>query len=141
MNKTYRNVALAAGGILVGAVAAAMLKRRTGEQGIIAQVLTARMSPDQVYACLGRQPSIFNHALKVNGDVVIDFSDDMRVIEWHVPEDMSLDGRLALIAAPGGRGTELHIAMRGEKYDVKDIVRRMKAILETGEYPVGERHR
>ena len=140
MNKTYRNVAIAAGGILVAAVAGSMLKRRAGDHGLIAQVMTVMLSPDQTYARLGREPALLNRALKVDGDVVIDFSDDMRVMEWSVPSDPSLDGRLALIAAPGDRGTELHIAMRGEKYDVKDVVRRLKAILETGEYPIGERY-
>ena len=48
--------------------------------------------------------------------------------------------RLELRDAPGGRGTEVHLAMRGlGKYDVKEVLRRAKALLEAGEIPTGRR--
>lgn len=47
---------------------------------------------------------------------------------------------LELRDAPGGRGTEVHLAMRGlGKYDIKEVLRRAKALLEAGEIPTGRR--
>lgn len=49
--------------------------------------------------------------------------------------------RLELRDAPGGRGTEAYLTMRGlGKYGVKDALRRAKALLETGEIPTGRRY-
>lgn len=49
--------------------------------------------------------------------------------------------RLEVRDAPGGRGTELHLGMRGAaKYDVLDVLRRAKALLEAGEIPTGRRY-
>jgi hypothetical protein len=48
--------------------------------------------------------------------------------------------RLELRDAPGERGTEVHLSMRGlGKYAIKDVLRRMKALLECGEIPTGRR--
>lgn len=48
--------------------------------------------------------------------------------------------RLEIRDAPGGRGTEVHLAMRGiGKYEIKDVLRRAKALLEAGEIPTGRR--
>lgn len=140
MNTTYRNVAIAASGILIVTVAGSLLKRRASSSTMVAQVLTVRMSRDNAYAALARDPSLFTTALQCEENITLDFSDDMRVVEWSVPSNHQLDGRLALIAAPAGRGTELHIAMRGEKYEVKDVVRKLKALLEAGEIPTGARY-
>lgn len=47
---------------------------------------------------------------------------------------------LELCDAPDGRGTEIYLTMRGVgKYGVKDVLRRAKALLETGEIPTGRR--
>lgn len=49
--------------------------------------------------------------------------------------------RLELRDAPGGRGTEMHLSMRGlGKYEIKDVLRRAKALLEAGEIPTGRRY-
>lgn len=49
--------------------------------------------------------------------------------------------RMELRDAPGGRGTEVYLTMRGlAKYGVKDVLRRAKALLETGEIPTGRRY-
>lgn len=43
--------------------------------------------------------------------------------------------------APGRRGTEVHLGMRGlGEYDIKEVLRRMKALLEAGEIPTGRRY-
>lgn len=43
--------------------------------------------------------------------------------------------------APGGRGVEVHLGMRGiGKYQIKEVLRRMKALLEAGEIPTGRRY-
>ena len=48
--------------------------------------------------------------------------------------------RLEVRDAPADRGTEIHLTMRGVgKYAIKDILRRAKALLETGETPTGRR--
>lgn len=49
--------------------------------------------------------------------------------------------RMELREAPGGRGTEIYLSMRGlGKYGIKEILRRAKALLETGEVPTGRRY-
>lgn len=54
---------------------------------------------------------------------------------------LGLIERLEVCEAPGGRGTEVHLAMRGlGKYEVKDVLRRVKALLEAGEIPTGRRY-
>ena len=46
--------------------------------------------------------------------------------------------RLELHDAPHGRGTEVHLGMRGlGKYEIKEVLRRVKALLEAGEIPTG----
>jgi hypothetical protein len=53
---------------------------------------------------------------------------------------LGLIERLELHDAPAGRGTEIHLAMRGiGKYEVKEVLRRAKALLEAGEIPTGRR--
>ncbi len=48
--------------------------------------------------------------------------------------------RLELRDAPAGRGTELELEMRGYgKYAAKEVLRRAKALIETGEIPTGGR--
>lgn len=48
---------------------------------------------------------------------------------------------LELTDAPDGRGTEMHLTMRGVgKYAVKEVLRRAKALLETGEIATGRRY-
>lgn len=49
--------------------------------------------------------------------------------------------RLEVHDAPGNRGTEIHLAMRGiGKYEIKEVLRRVKALLEAGEIPTGRRY-
>ncbi|MFN2449347.1 MAG: hypothetical protein ABR508_06070 [Candidatus Baltobacteraceae bacterium] len=48
--------------------------------------------------------------------------------------------RLEVRAAPGRRGTEIYLTMRGiGKYATKDILRRAKSLLEAGEIATGRR--
>lgn len=48
--------------------------------------------------------------------------------------------RLELRDAPGERGTELYLSMRGVgKYGVKEVLRKAKALIESGEIPTGRR--
>ena len=49
--------------------------------------------------------------------------------------------RLEVREAPGERGTEIYLTMRGiGKYATKEILRRAKALLEAGEVPTGRRY-
>lgn len=49
--------------------------------------------------------------------------------------------RLEVRDAPGSRGTEIYLSMRGAgKYEIKEILRRIKALLEAGEVPTGRRY-
>lgn len=49
--------------------------------------------------------------------------------------------RLEVHDAPGNRGTEIYLAMRGAgKYEIKEVLRRVKALLEAGEIPTGRRY-
>ena len=49
--------------------------------------------------------------------------------------------RVEVRDAPASRGTEVFLSMRGTgKYAIKDILRRIKSLLETGEIPTGRRY-
>lgn len=49
--------------------------------------------------------------------------------------------RLEVSDAPDARGTEVRLAMRGlGKYEIKEVLRRAKALLEAGEIPTGRRY-
>ncbi len=53
---------------------------------------------------------------------------------------LGLIERLEVRDAPADRGTEVHLSMRGVgKYEVKEVLRRAKALLEAGEIPTGRR--
>ena len=82
---------------------------------------------------------VIARALGSDRGVSVQMGEDRFTIEWFHAEHPHRNGRLALIPAPTNRGTELHIVMRGAKYDVKDVVRKIKALVETGEIPTGER--
>lgn len=54
---------------------------------------------------------------------------------------LGLIDRVEVREAPGGRGTEVHLSMRGlGKYNIKDVLRRAKALLEAGEIATGRRY-
>lgn len=49
--------------------------------------------------------------------------------------------RLEIRDAPAGRGTEIYLTMRGVgKYALKEVLRRVKALLEASEIPTGRRY-
>lgn len=55
--------------------------------------------------------------------------------------NLRLIDRLELRDAPDGRGTELYLTMRGVgKYGVKEVLRRAKSLIETGEIATGRRY-
>jgi len=138
MNTAYRNVAIAAGGALAVAMATRVI-RRAVRPASTAQVLTVSLDAERVLDALS-DGSILAQSLQLNGDVLIDTSAGGRTIEWFRNGSSERGGHLELIPAPGDRGTELHVTMRQEKYTVKDVVRRIKAYLETGEVPTGKRY-
>lgn len=54
---------------------------------------------------------------------------------------LGLIDRLEVRDAPADRGTEVHLSMRGlGKYEIKEVLRRAKALLEAGEIPTGRRY-
>lgn len=104
---------------------------------MMAQTMTVALDRETVIDRLTDemiQASVGCENIAVTRDIV-----DNRLIEWACAPHPEESGRLALIAAPGNRGTELHVAMHGEKYNIKDLVRRMKMLLETGEIATGAR--
>lgn len=49
--------------------------------------------------------------------------------------------RLQILEAPADRGTEVYLTMRGTgKYAIKDVLRRIKSTIETGEVATGRRY-
>lgn len=138
MNSTYRNLAIAAGGALAAAVAARLIRSyANGKRPMVAQTMTVSLDRETVIDRLSDrmiQTSVGCDELTITRDSI-----DNRLIEWTCAPHPSEGGRLALIAAPAHRGTELHIAMHGEKYRIKDVVRRMKMLLEAGELATGVR--
>ena len=138
MNSTYRNVVIAAGGALAVTVAIQTVRSRAnGRDRVVAQTMTVVLDRERVMNNLTDemlQAAVGCDEIHITRDAT-----DNRLIEWHCALHPAEGGRLALIAAPGGRGTELHVAMHGEKYEVKDVVRKLKMLLETGEIATGVR--
>lgn len=139
MKPTYRQVAFAASGIVVAAVAANMLRTAAARRTrYVAQAMTVTLSRHSVIAAL-EDPSLLQRALDCDHPLEISPSSDGRVVGWIDDEHPERSGRLALISAPSDRGTEIHIAMRAHKHVVKNVVRRLKSMLEAGEIPTGAR--
>ncbi|MDQ2865795.1 MAG: hypothetical protein M3R51_06170 [Candidatus Eremiobacteraeota bacterium] len=139
MNHKYRNVAFATSGAVAVAVAATLLRKRAAAPDhMMAQTMTVAVDRDRVLDALS-DGDVVSRALGCDHSVAMEFSPDRRTLEWFDSAHPHRNGRLAFIDAPGDRGTELHLAMRGAKYDVKDVVRKIKALIETGEIPTGER--
>lgn len=139
MKPTYRQVALAASGIVVAAVAANMLRSAAARRGrYIAQAMSVTLSRQSVIAAL-QDPALLQRALDCDHPIAIAPSADGRVVGWTDDDHPDRSGRLALIVAPNDRGTELHIAMRARKHEVKNVVRRLKSLLEAGEISTGMR--
>jgi hypothetical protein len=138
MKSTYRNLAIAAGGALAAAVAARLIRSyASGKRPMVAQTMTVVLDRETAIDRLSDrviQTAVGCADLTIERDSI-----DNRLIEWTCAPHPTESGRLALIAAPGNRGTELHVAMHGEKYHIKDIVRRMKMLLEAGEIATGVR--
>jgi hypothetical protein len=104
---------------------------------MLAQTMTVVLDRETVIDRLNDlviQMSVGCEELAIERDIA-----DSRLIEWTCLSHPQEGGRLALIPAPGNRGTELHVAMHGDKYEIKEIVRRMKMLLETGEIATGAR--
>ncbi len=138
MKSSYRNVAIAAGGVLAAAVAARIIRSYTsGKRQMTAQTMT--VSLDRETAIDRLTDDIIQTSVGCDQLMIVRDLADNRLIEWSCGPHPEESGRLALIAAPERRGTELHAAMHGEKYHVKEIVRRMKMLLETGEIATGAR--
>jgi hypothetical protein len=137
MKSTYRNLAIAAGGALAVAMAARIIRSYTGRRPMLAQTMTVVLDRETVIDRLNDlmiQMSVGCEEIAIARDI-----EDNRLIEWTCMTHPAESGRVALIAAPGNRGTELHVAMHGEKDRVKEIGRRMKMLLETGEIATGVR--
>ena len=139
MKATYRNAAIAAGGALAVAVAAGLLRARTnGRRAAVAQTMTVLLKRDDVLDRL--DDDLIHTAVGCETLAIVwDGGGERRGIEWSCDDHATEAGRIALIAAPDDRGTELHLTMHGEKYHVKEIVRKMKMLLETGEIATGAR--
>jgi hypothetical protein len=133
MKPTYRNAAIAAGGAVAVAVASQLLRRRLQRHAAVAQTLTVVLERSAVRNRLTNDATIQRAAQCEL--IAVDRDEDASVIAWRCEAHPGEGARLALVDAPGGRGTELHLTMRAEKYAVKEIVRRLKSLLETGEIP------
>jgi hypothetical protein len=138
MKPTYRNVAIAASGVLVAAVAANIVRSRQRDHRKIAQTMTVLLDRQTVAEALA-DDAVFRQA--IDCDIVnIRRDEAMHIYEWTCAAHGDSHGaRLALINAPGDRGTELHLVMNDRKYNVKEVIRRLKYLLETGEIPTGAR--
>lgn len=90
-----------------------------------------------------RKPIVQAMTIATTRDRVESFveSRDQMLVALGNKRRLAMIERLELRDAPGGRGTEMHLAMRGiGKYDIKDVLRRVKALLEAGEIPTGRRY-
>ncbi len=90
-----------------------------------------------------RKPIIQAMTFAVARERVEEFieSRDRMLVALGSKKRLGMISRLEVRDAPGGRGTEVHLGMRGlGKYDVKEVLRRVKALLEAGEIPTGRRY-
>ena len=138
MKPTYRNVAIAASGVLVAAVAANIVRNRPRGGHKIAQTMTVTLDRESTAEALA-DDEMFAIAMECE-EVTVKRDEAMFVYEWGCAAHADRHwARLALIDAPDDRGTELHLVMNDRKYNVKEVVRRLKYLLEAGEIPTGAR--
>lgn len=90
-----------------------------------------------------RKPIVQTMTVLVPRDRVMAFVQDRQLMTQAVGSKKMLGAvqHLELCDAPDGRGTEIYLSMRGlGKYSIKEVLRRAKALLETGEIPTGRRY-
>lgn len=122
MSEKKNTAALIAAGAAAG-ITLTYLTRKTRARlrRPVTQVLTMLAPRERVEECLEARPAM----LQALGDRAL-----FDKIE-----------RIELRSAPGDRGTEMFLTMRGiGKYATKDILRRIKALVEAGEIPTGRRY-
>jgi hypothetical protein len=128
MKPTYRNAVLAAGGIIAAAVAAGIIRSRFRREAPIAHSLTVGLTKDEVRTILADDLRI---RTLVECDLLVVQRDDATgAIEWMCELHPSEGAQLSLVDVPEIGATELLLAMRTERRDVKEIARRLKALLE-----------
>lgn len=90
-----------------------------------------------------RKPIVQTMTVLVPRDRVMAFVQDRQLMTQAVGSKKMLGAvqHLEMCDAPDGRGTEIYLSMRGlGKYSIKEVLRRAKALLETGEIPTGRRY-
>ncbi len=90
-----------------------------------------------------RKPIVQAMTVLVPRDRVMAFVQDRQLMAQAVGSKKMLGTiqHLELCDAPDGRGTEMYLSMRGlGKYSIKEVLRRLKALLEAGEIPTGRRY-
>lgn len=120
--KERNAVVLFAAGAAAGLLSTyAVRSRRARMQPRTAQAMTVTVPHDRVEAFVTTRESML---LALGSD-----------------RAFSLIERLELRDAPGDRGTEMYLSMRrGGKYETKEVLRRVKALIEAGEIPTGRRY-
>jgi hypothetical protein len=90
-----------------------------------------------------RKPIVQAATVAVQRERVEEFieSRDIMLIALGHKRRLRMIDRLEVSDAPDARGTEVRLAMRGlGKYEIKEVLRRAKALLEAGEIPTGRRY-
>jgi len=137
MNDRQRRVAVGVAMTVAVIVLAQTLRRALRRRPMTSQVMTALLDQDIIVMRLS-DDKLIRRAVDCES-LETRRSDDSRTIEWRCSHHASESGRVALIPAPAGNGTELHLAMRSPKQHAKEVVRRMKMLLEAGEIATGAR--
>jgi hypothetical protein len=128
MKPTYRNAVLAAGGVIAAAVAAGIIRSRLRRDATISQTVIVGLNRDEVSSILGDDHPI--QAVVACELLVVQRDDASGAIEWMCESHPSEGAQLSLVDAPDAGSTELHLAMHADRREVKEIARRLKALLE-----------
>jgi hypothetical protein len=90
-----------------------------------------------------RKPIVQAATIAVQRERVEQFVEarDLMLVALGNKRRLGMIDRLEVSDAPSGRGTEVRLSMRGlGKYEIKEVLRRAKALLEAGEIPTGRRY-
>ncbi|MDQ2872017.1 MAG: hypothetical protein M3R35_02680 [Candidatus Eremiobacteraeota bacterium] len=120
-NRTNKAASISAAGVAAGIVLTYIARNaRARMHKPVAQTLTALVPRERALAFIESQECMLEAAGSKRALAAVN--------------DVELSD------APEGRGTEIRLTMRSTgKYDVKDVLRRVKALLEAGEVPTGDR--
>lgn len=133
MNRTYRKVAVAAG-VFVAALAARKLRHVSTKRNQQAEAMTITLDRASGVRARSARQLLRSALLCDERDLRVSASFQGNVVCWTDAKHPERSGRFALVPADDEKSTELHLVMRTGRRELRDVIARLAALLQSGEF-------